>query len=561
MAFDLVIRGGTVIDGSGAPRFTADVAIAGDRIVEVGKVATRGKREIDADGLLVTPGFIDAHTHFDAQINWDPLGSPSCFHGVTSVVMGNCGFTLAPVRRGKESLAVANLERAEDISAQAMAEGIAWGWERFADYLDAMDALPKGINYAAQIGHSALRTWAMDERAFTDEADEDDLALMDEELASALDAGAFGFTTSRGPFDETSDNRPVASRIASWEELRRLVKTVGTRGAIFELAQERSPEPAGRVEFFDRVRDLALESGATVTFGVLPLGPPGLWRPQLDAMDQTNACGGRMIGQSHSRGVTMLLSFETQLPFDRLAEWKPVRSRPLAEQKQLLRDPEIRVWLVHAAHHGDYGHWAGAELPPPDWTTLRLYRNSLPPNPTVAELARARGVDPVECLIDLALEQDFKQFFITPPSPMADEDLLEIMRHPNMVMTFSDTGAHVTQIVDACIQTHLLAHWARDRKEFTIEEAVRMITHAAADAWGFADRGLVRAGMAADLNLIDLAALDPGMPYALRDLPAGAQRVIMKSRGIVATIVAGEVLIEQGEHSGALPGRLLRRGR
>jgi N-acyl-D-aspartate/D-glutamate deacylase len=560
MAPDLVLRGGTVVDGSGAPGFTADVAISGERIVAIGKVAERGTREIDADGLLVTPGFVDAHTHFDAQVHWDPLATPSCFHGVTSVVMGNCGFTIAPVRKGREALTVRNLERAEDISAAAMAEGIDWAWENFTDYLDVVDALPKGINYAAQIGHSALRTWAMDERAFTGEATEDELALMDRELASALDAGAIGFTTSRSPNHETSDDRPVASRLASWEEVRRLVKTVGARDKIFEIAQERTSDPAARAEFFGRMRDLAVESGALVTFGVLPLGSPEIWRAQLDALNDTAAAGGRMVGQSHSRGVSMVMSFETAMPFDRIAEWEPVRSRPLEEQKRLLRDPEIRAKLVHAAHHGQYRPPVGGEPPKPDWSVLRVYQNPLPPNPLVTEVAKARGVDPVECMIDLALENDFKQFFMTPPLPWTDDDLLEIMRHPHMVMTFSDTGAHVSQIVDACLQTHLLAHWARDQKAFSVEEAVRMVTHMPASTWGFRDRGLLREGMIADVNVIDLAALDPGMPYALRDLPGGAQRVVMKSSGIHATVVAGEMLIEDGVHTGALPGRLLRHG-
>ena len=558
MAIDLVLRGGTVVDGSGRESFTADVAIAGDRIVEVGKVAARGHREVDADGLIVAPGFIDAHTHMDAQINWDPIGSPACFHGVTSVVMGNCGFSLAPVHKGKEGMAVRNFERAEDISAEAMAEGITWRWERFADYLDAMDALPKGINYAAQIGHSALRTWAMDERAFTEEANEEELNLMDAELARALDAGAVGFTTSRSFAHETSDDRPVASRLASWDEVRRLVKTVGAKNAIFEIAQERVGKGLAGNDFFERLCDLAVESKAITTFGVLPLGPPEVWRQQLDALKRGAAAGARMIGQSHSRGVSMVMSFKTAMPFDRIDEWKPIRSRPLEEQKQLLRDPAIRAKLVHAAHHGDYGRWTGAEPPPPDWNVLQVYDRSLPPYPLVADVARERGVDPVECLIDLALEQDFHQFFITPPTPMAEEDLLEIMRHPDMVMTFSDTGAHVTQIVDVCIHTHLLAYWVRERGEFTIEEAVRMTTSAAADAWGFADRGRVREGMIADLNLIDLAALDPGMPRAVNDLPAGAPRVVMKAGGIEATLVAGEVLVERGEYTGALPGRLLR---
>ena len=559
MALELVIRGGKVVDGSGLAAFTADVAIRDGRIVQIGRVAERGRREIDADGLLVTPGFIDAHTHMDAQINWDPLGTSSCWHGVTSVVMGNCGFTLAPVRRGEEALAVRNLERAEDISPAAMAEGIAWGWESFSEYLDAMEALPKGINYAAQVGHSALRTWAMGERAFTEAANPDDLGLMNGELARAFDAGAVGFTSSRSMHDQTSDERPVASRLATWDEIRSLVATVGAKDALFELAQERSPDHEGRLEFFGRLRDLAVESGALVTFGVLPMGPRELWEPQLDALEETAAAGGRMIGQSHSRGVSMLLSFETQLPFDRIPEWRAVRSRPLEEQKTLLRDPEVRARLVHAAHHGNYGQAIGAEAGKPDWDLLRVYQNPLPTNPKVAEIARARGVDPVECLIDLALEKDLRQFFITLPSPMADEDLLRVMRHPQTVMTFSDTGAHVTQIVDACIQTHLISHWARDQKAFTIEDAVRMVTLAPARVWGFNDRGLLREGMVADINLIDLDALMPGMPLAVRDLPAGAQRVIMKSDGMVATIVAGQVLLEGGEHTGALPGRLLRR--
>jgi N-acyl-D-aspartate/D-glutamate deacylase len=559
MAIDLVLRGGTVVDGSGEPGFTADVAVKGGRIVEIGKVAEKGARELDADGLLVTPGFIDGHTHMDAQIHWDPLGTSSCWHGVTSVVMGNCGFTIAPVRKGEEALAVRSLERAEDISAVAMAQGIDWSWETFTDYLDVVEKLPMGINHAAQIGHSALRTWAMGERAFTETANADDLALMDRELAAALDAGAAGFTTSRSPHHETSDDRLVASRLADWNEVTRLVTTVGKRGGIFELAQERFADREGRADFFGRLRALALSSSAQITYGVLPIGAREDWMPQLDTLSEIATAGGRAIGQTHSRGVSLLQSFSTQLAFDVLTEWKAVRSRPVEEQKRLLRDPEVRARLVHAAHHGDYGRAVGAEAQKPDWAWLRVYRSPLPPHPTVAELAAERGVDPVECMIDLALETDFQQFFIALAAKMSEENLLEIMRHPHTVMTFSDTGAHVSQINDACIQTHLLAYWARDRKAFSTEEAVRMVTAAPAAAWGFGDRGLLREGMVADINVIDFARLSPGMPQAVRDLPGGAQRVIMKPDGMRATIVAGEVLLENGEHSGALPGRLLRR--
>ena len=379
------------------------------------------------------------------------------------------------------------------------------------------------------------------------------------ELRRAMDAGALGLSTSVSDAHETSDDRPVASRLASWDEVRRLVKMVGAKNAIFEIAQERVGKGLSGDDFFDRLCDLAVESKAITTFGVLPLGPPEIWRQQLAALKRGAAAGARMIGQSHSRGLSMVMSFKTAMPFDRIDEWKPIRSRPLEEQKQLLRDPEIRAKLVHAAHHGTYAQAVGGEPPKPDWSCLKVYQNPLPPNPLVTEVARERGVDPVECMIDMALESDFNQFFVCPPLPMTDDELLEIMRHPNMVMTFSDTGAHVTQIVDACLQTHLLAHWARDQHEFSLEEAVRMVTRMPAESWGFNERGLLREGMIADINLIDLAALDPGMPVAVRDLPGGAQRVTMKSSGIKATLVAGEALIEDGEHTGALPGQLLRR--
>src|SRR6478752_1520707 len=231
MAYDLVIRNGTVVDGSGLGSFRADVGIVGDRIAFVGRILDRANREIDAEGHVITPGFIDGHTHMDAQILWDPLGTCSCWHGVTSVVMGNCGFTLAPARHDQRHLVVRNLERAEDIAAEAMAAGIDWTWETFPEYLDTLDRAPKGINYAAQIGHSALRTWAMGERGFEQAASEDDLAIMERELRDALRAGAIGFSTSRTPNHQTSDDRPVASRLAEWSEIQRLVGVMSDAGA------------------------------------------------------------------------------------------------------------------------------------------------------------------------------------------------------------------------------------------------------------------------------------------------------------------------------------------
>ncbi len=560
MTHDLVIRGGRVIDGSGMPEYRADVAVDDGRIVAVGRVHERGREEIDAEGHVVTPGFIDGHTHMDAQVFWDQLGTSSCWHGVSTVVMGNCGFTLAPVNTGAEALVVRNLERAEDIAPAALAAGINWSWQSFREYLDAVDRVPKAINYAANVGHSALRTWAMGEEAFERTASDDELAAMEGELRDAMDAGAIGFTTSQSDQHETSDNRPVASRLASFDETRRLVEVMGELGTgIFEITpspKSGSPDPDVREEYRAWLRDLAVETGVPITFGLGAVKPRCY--EQLDLIDSTAAAGGRMFGQTHSRGVSVVLSFKTTLPFDRLAEWAEVRRLPLDEQQIALKDPAVRARLVHAAHHGDYGRPIGAEARKPNFEIVSVFRQPVPPNPTVADLARERGVDPVELMIDLALETNFEQFFVQPLTHSEPEDLKAVMKHPRTVMTFSDSGAHVSQIVDCSIQTHLLAHWVRDRQDFTLEEAVRMLTLVPAMAWEFADRGLVREGLIADLNVFDPDCVGPAMPTLEHDLPGGARRLIQRATGFRATVVRGQVVLRDGAHTGALPGALLR---
>jgi N-acyl-D-amino-acid deacylase len=564
MAFDLVIRGGTVVDGSGEPGFKADVGVSQGRIAAIGAIEERGAEEIDAAGCIVTPGFIDAHTHMDAQIHWDPLGTSSCWHGVTTVVMGNCGFTLAPARAEQRDLVVRNLERAEDMAPDVLAAGIHWDWETFPEYMNTLERLPKGINYATYIGHSALRTWAMGERAFTDTATPADMALMKEQLGDALRAGAVGLSTSRSHQHETSDDKKVASRLASWDEIQQLVGTMGKLGAgVFELAQEqtaRVPDPALRAEFFARMKDLALKSGVPASFSVLvSTKTRDAWQDQLALLDQVAAEGGRMIGQTNTRGgVVILLSFLTQLPFHRLPEWKALRARSIDEQKKLLRDPAVRAQLVHAAHHGQYGRAIGAEAQKPNYDLVFVFDKPLPPYKSLAQVARERGVDPVEAMIDLALEADFERFFIQYGLPIAEADVLEAMRHPHCVMTFSDSGAHVSQIADFAVHTQLLAEWVNDKKALPVEEAVHMITQSLAEAWGFADRGLLKEGMVADINVIDMNAISPGMPKLVTDLPAGGRRLVQRPEGYRATIVAGQVFMRDGQHTGVLPGKLLR---
>jgi N-acyl-D-amino-acid deacylase len=559
MAYDLVIKNGTVIDGSGLPRYRGDVGVKQGRIAGIGRLRERAREVVDAEGQVVAPGFVDGHTHMDAQVFWDPLGTCSCWHGVTSVVMGNCGFTLAPCSAADRHLVMRNLERAEDISPDAMNAGIEWRWTTFPEYLDTLESLPKGINYASYIGHSALRTHVMGERGFEQAASPDELAAMERELRDAIRAGAVGFTTSRSPSHETMDRRPVASRVAGWDEVRRLVGVMGEMGAgIFEIAGERH-QPDKLREYHERLRDLAVETGRPVTWGLFSRREtPGQWKIYADLLEETARLGGRMFAQVHSRALSVVLSFKTNLPFDRLPAWKDLRSRALAEQRARLRDPETRRQLVAAAAERVERRPIGAEARPASYDWIFVMDSPQPPWRSLAEVARERGVDPVEAMIDLALERDLDRFFLQPIANEDQADALALMRHPRTVTTFSDSGAHVSQIMDASLQTHLLAHWVRAKQAFTLEEAVRMLSFVPATYWGFADRGLIREGMAADLVVFDPDTVGPEMPEVAHDLPAGARRLVQRARGFAATVVNGEVVLRDGKHTGALPGQLLR---
>ncbi len=564
MAYDLLIRNGLVIDGTGAPGQQADVAIANGRIASIGRLAGASAREsLDAEGHVVAPGFIDGHTHMDAQVYWDALGTCSSYHGITTVVMGNCGFTLAPSREGARELVVRNLERAEDISPAAMAKAITWGFETFAQYFDVVDRLPKGINYSGYVGHSALRTYVMGERAFTDKASEADLEGMLRELRAGLRAGAMGFTTSRTLNHQTADDRPVASRLAEWDEVSTLVKATGDVGGIFEITNEDKAfaDPESQAEYFGRISKLALDSRATFMFGVgSTRHAPDGWRAWTALLDQVSDAGGRMYGQVHSRRFDVILSFAGQLPFDRLPIWQNLRSKPVAEQKTALRDPALVAKLVHEAHHGAYGNAIGAEARKPDFDWIFLMEDPLGPHRCLGELARKQGKDPVALMIEIALETDFAQNFLQPIANEVPENVLALMKHPRTLTTFSDAGAHVSQISDCSIATHLLGHWVRREQKVGLEEAVHWLTGRPAAAFGFEKRGNLKEGHVADLVVFDPKQVGPEIPKIEYDLPGGARRLVQKARGIAATVVAGEVLLRNGVHTGALPGKLLRRG-
>ena len=562
MAFDLVVKNGTVVDGTGAPGFRADIGVNDGKITAIGRLGDKAYRTVDADDHVVTPGFIDGHTHMDAQVFWDPLGSCSCYHGVTSVVMGNCGFTIAPCAERDAGFVFKNLERAEDISPGAMQAGIEWSWETFPEFLDTVDELPKGINYAGYIGHSAIRTYVMGERAFTERASTDELGRMCDIAEEGVRAGAIGFSTSRTPNHVTADDLPVASRVADWEEVRAIVSAVGRTGrGLFEIAGEQAGRDPDRLrEYHVRLRDLAVDSGVVQTWGMFSSRfAPDHWRPYFGLLEETAAAGGRMFVQVHSRALNTMLSFKTQMPFDRWDLWSDVRALPLDDQKRQLRDPDLRKRLVEIANgEAPKNRIVGVEARPPDYDHLYVMDSMVGEQRLLKDVAGERGVNPVALMIDLSLETDFNQFFCQPAANENQDHVLEMMKHPRSVVTFSDSGAHVSQIMDSSLQTHLLSHWVREKEAMTLEEAVRELTCVPATYWGMHDRGLIREGLNADLVVFDPKTVAPRMPEVVNDLPSGATRLKQVANGIRHSIVNGEVFLTDNEHTGSTSGRLFR---
>ncbi len=564
MQYDLLIKNGTVVDGSGLPRFQADVAIAEGKITAIGKIRENAREIIDAEGHVVSPGFVDGHTHMDAQVFWDPLGTCSCWHGITSVVMGNCGFSLAPCSEEDKLLVMRNLERAEDISPEAMEAGIKWSWTTYPEYLDAVERLPKGINYSAYIGHSALRTYVMGERAFSEEATPDDLKAMKREVRSAIQAGAAGFTTSRTRNHQTPDGQPVASRLATWDEVRQLVGVLGELNAgVFEIAGEDTGLNPERIQdYCNRLKALAVDTGVPVTFGMFSAPKaPDYWRPFFALADETAATGGRMFIQVHSRPISVLQSFESVTSFDKLPVWRDIRKLSLTEQEAALRNPDLRRKLVQSANQppqeGTRAVGAEARVANFKWL-FPIMDRAVPPYQSVAELAAERKQDPVETYIELALEKGLKRFFMQPLTNTHEPSTLEMMQHPRSVITFSDSGAHVSQIMDSSLQTHLLSYWVREQEALTLEDAVHQLSFVPASHWKLAGRGLLREGWNADVVIFDPQTVEPQVPELTYDLPAGARRLKQKANGFLATIVNGEVVLRNNEHTGALPGQLLR---
>jgi N-acyl-D-aspartate/D-glutamate deacylase len=561
---DLLIRNGTVVDGTGQPRRAADIAVDDGVISAVGEVSGRGRREIDATDLLVTPGWVDVHTHYDGQVTWDPVLAPSSWHGVTTLVMGNCGVGFAPVRPGHEDFLIELMEGVEDIPGTALHEGIDWRWESFPEYMDALAAMPRVLDVAAQVPHCALRAYVLGERAHELELTDDEIAAMARLTEQAVRAGAVGFTTSRTILHR-SRHGLVPGTHSTPAELLALGRALGAAGhGVFEMVsdlQGQEPDLAWMKEF-------CRTTGRVITFALAqtPMQPEA-WRETLSRIDALAADGLRIVPQVPCRPTGMLYGLQSSLhPFISHPTYRSeLAALPLPARVERLRDPTLRARLLAEQPSTEN---AIARMLMSNWA--QIYPLGDPPDyepaaeRSVAAAAARQGRRPEEVVYDWLLERDGRQLLFAPLANYIDanfEALREMMLHPRTVLGLSDGGAHCGLICDASMPTFLLTHWARDRARgarIALEQAVRLQTGAPAAVYGFTDRGTLEPGKKADLNLIDYDALRLHAPEMVFDLPAGGRRLVQRVDGYRATIVAGEVTFENGEATGARPGQLVR---
>jgi N-acyl-D-aspartate/D-glutamate deacylase len=568
---DLVISGGTVVDGTGAAPRRADVAVDDGRITEVGELDDRAARQtIEADGMLVTPGFVDVHTHFDGQITWDPMLTPTCWHGVTTVVMGNCGVGFAPARPDKHDWLIGLMEGVEDIPGAALSEGIQWGWETFPEYLDAVDQVPKMLDVGAQIPHGAVRAYVMGERGAKNEpATEADIEAMAAIVREAIEVGALGVSTSRTIAHMAIDGEPVPGTFAAEDELFGIGRALGDLGTgIFELA------PAGALgedlaapeREMAWMRKLSAAIDRPVSFALTQNDhDPEAWRLMLQLAGDAVAEGARIRPQVAGRPVTLLLGLQTFHPFAYCPSWAPLHGLSLAEKVRALAEPELRRRLI-----------AEAATPDPAMAQFLDPHKSFPlgdppqyePDPSDSVGARAERAhrDVYDLYLDLLVEDGGRALVMRPLLNFSDRNLdavREMLLHPTSAWGLGDGGAHCGTTCDASTPTWMLTHWARDREHdrLPIEWVVRKMTSETASLYGLGDRGQLRPGLRADVNVIDHGRLKLHAPEMVHDLPGDARRFVQGSEGYVATVVAGEVTLVEGEDTGARPGQLVRGAR
>ena len=564
--YDLVIRGGTMADGKGGMPVEADVALTGDRIVAVGKLPGRGREEIDAKGRLVTPGFVDVHTHYDGQATWDSHLAPSSWHGVTTVVMGNCGVGFAPVRRGDRDRLIELMEGVEDIPGVALHEGLNWNWESFGDYLDALETRKRDIDVCAQLPHGALRVYVMGERgANLEPARDADIAQMRALSAQAMRAGAIGFSTSRTLNHRSIKGEPTPSLRATEAELMGIAQGLADAGSgVIEMISDFNA-PDLETEFA-MIRRLVEVSGRPLSLSLAQSHSlPESWRTLLGLIEESARDGLPIRAQIAPRPIGILLGLQGTLnPFSAHRAFAEIKNKPHAEKLRIMRDPDFRARIL-AETDTRQNHPLARRVMAFD----RIFPLGNPPNyeppreTALAQRAARENRDPAELAYDLLLENEGKNFLFMPFANYAHFNLDacgEMIAHPDCIMGLGDGGAHVGIISDASYATYLLTHWGRDRAngKFDIGWLIKRQTHDTARAVGLNDRGVIAPGMKADINVINFDSLKVDAPAMAFDLPAGGKRLLQGAQGYDATIVSGEITYRDGRPTGALPGKLVR---
>ncbi len=562
MDADLIIRSGTVVDGTGAPARRADVVIRGDRIVAIAEgIDARAPREIDAHDRVVTPGFVDVHTHLDAQLSWDPLPTSSCWHGITSVVLGNCGVTFAPVGPDQREFLAEMMESVEDIPRRAILEGLPWDWTSYGQYLGWLDRTPIGINVGGLVGHCALRVAAMGERCMEEgSGTADEIARMCAMAEEAMESGALGISTSRTLGHVVPDGRPVPGTWAGSDELLALGDVLGRAGrGLFEGAMrlgERDDDALTSTRAEVAIMgEISRRSGRPVSYGLVQSNRrPDLYTRVIDFTREENAQGGMVRPQTTARGIGILFSLLNRTPWDRSPAFRDLQTLEPTERLAAIGDSEWRARLIAD------GAQARLMLGPdmifvlPDGPA----RYDCRPEDSLAAHASRRGVSPVEAFLDLALETNGRVNLNMPLLNQRLEAVEEMLDDRLVTLGLADAGAHVGQIMDTSQPTFLLTYWLRERQRWTLEEAVRRLTSDTAGLFGFTDRGVLRPGAFADVNVIDLDNLTLPQPEFVHDLPHGAGRYIQAATGYDYTIVNGQVFMDHGAHTGVLSGRVVR---
>ncbi len=567
--FDTIIRGGTIVDGSGQPRFDGDIGITDGHIAEVGSKLGTASREIDARGAIVTPGWVDVHTHYDGQATWDPYLSPSTDHGVTSVVMGNCGVGFAPVRPGERDWLISVMEGVEDIPGTVLAEGIDWQWESFPEYLDALERMPRALDVGTQIPHSALRTYVMGERGIThDEATPADISAMVQLVREGLRAGALGFSTSRTIIHKYQSRKYPPGTFASPDEILGLARVLGEVGhGVFQMTSNHYQMETE----LPWMTQLARDNKLPVAFALVQTDQtPDTWKRLLAALDETHRQGIPLYGAVAGRPAGILMAWlGSTHPFMTHPLWQQIASLPWPEKLARLRDPQVRRQLT------DMDALMGSAQYDARTTYLtqsfhKMYALGAQPNyeppqeQSIAAIAQRDGHTPLQVAYDMLMDLDGKGIVYFPSFNYAYNDLSQLhteLQHPRTMMSLADGGAHCGYICDVSMPTYMLTHWARDRSRgptLPLELMVQRQTRDTARIYGLQDRGLLRPGYLADINIIDFDRLRLPPPYVAFDLPAGGRRLVQTAEGYLATLKAGETIMVNGERTGALPGKLIR---